>query len=88
MFRGVGFRPFAMVTKDRREFELKGATICLDKVEGVGEFVEVEVISGELEGAKARVMALFKELALVPNERRSYLELMLQRTKNEPAPGL
>jgi len=27
------------------------------------------------------VMALFKELALVPNERRSYLELMLTQKK-------
>ena len=81
VLQGIGFRPFAMVTKDRREFELKGATVCLDKVEGVGEFVEVEIISDELEAAKARVMALFKELALVPNERRSYLELMLTEKK-------
>ncbi len=78
---GLGFRPFAEVVKERREFVLEGASICLDKVEGVGTFVEVEVIAEELEAARAKVLDIFKRLKLDPSERRSYLELLLGKKK-------
>lgn len=77
VLEGLGFKPVATVTKDRKEFEAGGLTVCLDKVEGVGDFVEVELISHDLESAKARVLAFFKQLGLDPSERRSYLELKL-----------
>ena len=77
----LGFRPVASVEKSRREFLHEGLTVCLDKVEHVGDYVEVELISADLEGARARVLSLFKELELDPTERRSYLELLLERQK-------
>lgn len=77
----LGFRPFAKVVKDRREFVLEGASICLDTVEGVGTFVEVEVIAKELGAARAKVLDIFKRLQLDPSERRSYLELLLGKKK-------
>lgn len=81
ILQGLGFRPFGKVTKDRREFVLDGLTVCLDRVEGLGTFVEVELISTDLEAARARVLTLFKELGLDPSERRSYLELLLRPQK-------
>lgn len=77
----LGFRPFANITKERREFIHEGLTVCLDNVEGVGCFVEVELISDELEVARSRVLALFGALGLDPSERRSYLELALVKKK-------
>lgn len=77
----LGFRPFAEVVKERREFVLEGASVCLDNVEGVGSFVEVEVIADELEGARAKVLEIFKRLNLDPSERRSYLELLMAKKK-------
>ena len=73
----LGFRPVAQVVKSRREFVHEGLTVCLDRVEQVGDYVEVEMISADLEAARARVLGLFKELGLDPSERRSYLELLL-----------
>ncbi len=81
ILKGLGFRPFAEVIKERREFVLEGASICLDRVEGVGNYVEVEVISDELESARAKVLGIFKRLNLDPSERRSYLELLLTKKK-------
>jgi adenylate cyclase class 2 len=81
VLEGLGFRPFARVTKDRREFLLEGLTICLDRVEGVGSYVEIELISDDLEAARRRVLGLFERLELDPCERRSYLELLLRAQK-------
>lgn len=78
----LGFRPVAQVVKSRREFLHEGLTVCLDHVEDVGDYVEVELISDDLEGARTRVLALFKELQLDPSERRSYLELLLLGQKH------
>lgn len=81
LLEGLGFKPFASVTKDRKEFIADGLTICLDRVEGVGDFVEVELVSDDLEAARVRVLAFFKELGLDPSERRSYLEMKLRGAK-------
>jgi adenylate cyclase class 2 len=77
----LGFKRVAKVVKSRREFELEGLTICLDDVEGVGTYVEVELLAPELEAARERVLAMFAKLGLEGNERRSYLELLLERQK-------
>jgi adenylate cyclase, class 2 len=79
VLEGLGFRPFATVTKERREFEAAGLTVCLDRVEEVGDYVEVELVTDNLEAGRVRVLDFFKELGLNPSERRSYLELKLTK---------
>jgi len=81
VLEGLGFRPFAKVTKQRKEFMAGGLSVCLDQVEDVGSFVEVELVTDDLEGARKRVLAFFKELGLDASERRSYLELKLAGKK-------
>lgn len=79
----LGFRPTAVVRKYRRHFhQTKGdfaLTVCLDEVEGLGRFVEVEVVTPAEK--KAAAEALIQEtataLGLTQVERRSYLELTL-----------
>jgi adenylate cyclase class 2 len=81
VLEGLGFKPVATVTKERKEFIADGLTVCLDRVEGVGDFVEVEHVSHDLEASRARVLALFARLGLDPSERRSYLEMKLRGVK-------
>jgi adenylate cyclase class 2 len=80
----LGFRPVAEVRKERRKATLQrsGYTIevVLDHVEQVGTFVELECSAGQtnMEPAKATIASLAAELGLTENERKSYLELLLE----------
>jgi adenylate cyclase, class 2 len=79
----LGYRPVIVVRKTRRPFHLRrqgfAVEVCLDDVEGLGKFVEVEIIAPEeqLDAARQALTALAAELGLEKDERRSYLELQL-----------
>ena len=79
----LGFRVVAEVTKQRTPGSVswQGRTVelALDEVEGVGEFLELELISTEAELAVSRstVSALSADLGLVDSIRTSYLEMLL-----------
>lgn len=75
----VGFRPFMKVVKRRRVLELEGVHFCLDRVEGLGDFVEMEYQGQDLGEGKRRINELRTRLELEGNERRSYLELLLEK---------
>ena len=81
----LGFRPVASVHKRRRKTSLEYAghriEIVLDDVEHVGTYVELECIASETQtdAAKSAIALLAAELGLSENERKSYLELLLER---------
>jgi adenylate cyclase, class 2 len=81
----LGFRPVAEVRKHRRKATLdrSGRTIevVLDDVEQVGTYVELECSADQddMATAKAAIATLAAELGLSENERKSYLELLLER---------
>ena len=85
MLVALGFRPVGEVRKSRRkahlDWEGRRVEVSLDEVEGLGTFAELELVVGadQLEPAKACIASLAKTLGLVDSERRSYLELLLQR---------
>ena len=79
---GLGFEPAAVVEKDRTFFELDGYTVSLDRVDGLGEFVEVEAEtadSGDIAAVRKGAAAVLRDLGLNPDEqiRTSYLGLLL-----------
>lgn len=79
----LGFREILTIKKTRRLYSLQRAgcrvEVCLDEVEGLGRFVELEVLAPEAEAEAARgaVSRLADELGLSGPESRSYLELLL-----------
>jgi adenylate cyclase, class 2 len=81
----LGFKPVATVRKKRRKFyvERDGRSVegSLDDVDGIGTFVELELMANDesLEECKRVVQELAGELQLGPSERRSYLELQLAK---------
>jgi adenylate cyclase class 2 len=81
----LGYRSVAVVRKTRRSAEIDrdGFTIqvTLDEVDGVGRYTELEVVAeeGRYEAAKAAVLAAAAELGLTQTERRSYLQLLLEK---------
>ncbi len=75
----LGFRQVAKVSKKRKEYLLDGVTVSLDSVDGLGDFVELEVQGEDAEEGRSRIERLRDELGLVGSERRSYLEMILMR---------
>jgi adenylate cyclase class 2 len=88
----LGYGLVAVVRKRRRIFHLEWASfpleVCLDEVEGLGPFVELETLTPEdrLDEARTVVLRLAAALGLTASERRSYLELLLAKaSRNERA---
>jgi adenylate cyclase class 2 len=79
----LGYRPVAVVRKTRRIVHLErdgfALEVCLDAVEGLGRFVELEILAPEerLEEARGVLLRSAAALGLTTSERRSYLELLL-----------
>ncbi|GAB3694541.1 class IV adenylate cyclase [Halorubrum pallidum] len=82
IFAGLGFEPAATVEKRREFWRFEGYTVTLDRVDGLGEFVEIErEVETESAVASARDAA-FDVLATLGLDgaeqvRTSYLGLLL-----------
>jgi adenylate cyclase class 2 len=80
MLVSLGFEASGRVVKHRRTFHLDDLAVMLDRVEGLGSFVEIEtVVEGDVDEARQAVLGLADELGLEERERRSYLELLLEK---------
>ncbi len=81
----LGYRPTAVVRKERVPYHLERGgfqlEVCLDIVADVGRFVEVEIVAPEadLDRAQDVLQQIKGELELADTERRSYLEMLLER---------
>ncbi len=75
----LGFRPVIRIAKRRTVYDLRGIHFCLDRLPGLGDFVEMEWQGDDLDEGKRRIMELKQRLELVGNERRSYLELLMEK---------
>lgn len=77
----LGFIPVAEVVKNRDIYTLNGIEICVDRVEHVGDFVELEIIGEDRAAAEKRLFDLAARLGLERFESRSYLEMKLSAGK-------
>jgi adenylate cyclase class 2 len=79
----LGFRPVRVVEKSRRTAQLlwqeTQVEVALDEIEGLGSFLELEIIADEaqLDAARDSLTSLATHLSLAQPERRSYLEMLL-----------
>ncbi|MEF8814353.1 MAG: class IV adenylate cyclase [Halovenus sp.] len=77
---GLGYEPAATVSKRRERYLVDGCTVTVDDVNGLGEFVEVELeTDGDIDAARERVATVLERLGLDPDDgiRTSYLGLLL-----------
>jgi adenylate cyclase class 2 len=87
LLQHLHYRPVAVVRKQRTVCHLHrqgfALEVCLDEVAGVGLYVELEIVAEEtaLAPARAILLNMAAELGLTASERRSYLELLLHRTR-------
>jgi adenylate cyclase class 2 len=84
LLEAVGFRPAGEVRKSRRKaavpWQGRQIEVSLDEVEGLGTFVEFELVAEEreVEAARACIQSLARSFGLTQGERRSYLELLME----------
>ena len=87
MFAALGFAPAGQVSKSRRATSLDwsgwSVEIAWDDVDGLGNYLELEIIASEAELADAReaLRTLAEQLGLQDSDRGSYLELLAIRNK-------
>ncbi len=79
----LGFRRAATVSKMREFYEIGDVTVTLDDVEGLGTFVEIEILTeDDKEDAADRIGAIAKELGVDgPPIYTSYLEMLLSKQR-------
>lgn len=83
----LGYRPVAVVRKRRTIYGLQRdgwpLEICCDEVDEVGRFMEVEIVTAPERKAEAQevLQRVAGELGLATTERRSYLEMLLERRR-------
>lgn len=77
----TGFLRTAVLSKDRETYELDDATVTLDTVDGLGTFVEIEILTEDEESdAAERIARVAKELGIGgPPLYTSYLEMVLSK---------
>ena len=84
LLEALGFTAVGEVRKLRRkahvDWQGRRVEVSLDEVERLGTFVELELLAeaADVEAARACIVSLAGELGLEGNERRSYLELLLE----------
>jgi len=81
MLEKLGFRKVASVRKKRRVYTLGKFEICVDRVDGLGDYFEIEARGPKKGYEKLRdeALALMVELGGKEPERRSYLEMLLSK---------
>jgi adenylate cyclase class 2 len=81
----LGYRAVAVVRKRRRMYHLQrggfALIVCLDEVEQLGRFAEVEIVAPDeqVDAARSVLAETAAALGLTNLERRSYLNLLLNQ---------
>jgi len=86
ILRNLGFSEVLTLDKVREKYYVdKGIVIALDDVSGIGRFIEIETFAEKKEEVSGRVSFLkgiLNDLGVRRFERRSYLELLLEKAGN------
>ena len=75
----LGFKEVCVVKKNRRSYCLDKLRVDVDEVEGLGEFVELEVLTESPDRSSQLFELARRELSLEKFEQKTYLELILER---------
>lgn len=85
LLKELRYEPVASVRKTRKTYELNqegfSLGVCLDEVDGLGRFAELEIVAPEekVEAARRVLERVAAEMGLGQSERRAYLQLLLEK---------
>ena len=83
ILRRLGYEEDVVVRKRRLVYRLGNVTFELSEVEGLGGFLDIEIISDDVEGAKRKIWEVAEKLGLTEKdvEPRLYQELIREKMK-------
>jgi adenylate cyclase class 2 len=83
ILKRLGFEEDVLVRKRRLVYRLGDVTFELSEVEGLGDFLDIEIISDDVEYAKRRIWEVAEELGLSREdvEPRLYQELIREKKR-------
>lgn len=73
----LGFKPAGIVEKTREYYECADATLTLDSVKGLGDYIEIEMIGEDRALLEPSVLEIASSLGVSCFEKRSYLGMVL-----------
>ena len=79
----LGFKESFIVRKNRSSYILDKLRIEVDDVEGLGEFIELEVLTESPDRSKQLMETARAELGLDKLEPRTYLEMLIEKMASE-----
>jgi adenylate cyclase class 2 len=84
IFYALGFSEAGAVRKKREIFQAGEIIVCLDAVEGLGEFLEVEIDvedEKDLESSRVKLFKFLSQFGVGEKDsiRKSYLEMVLEK---------
>ncbi len=82
ILKKMGCKPDVVIDKTREKYRLKDINIDLDKVKGLGNFIEVEIMNQKKSVSLKRLKALLEMLGVPAKnyaEYNTYLHLMWQK---------
>lgn len=92
ILQALGFHSVAEVKKRRKEYKKEDLTVCLDELDGLGSYVEIEVVLPETEtgsdsNTENRLREFLSELSFIRPaiEPLTYLELVMGFRKGSVA---
>lgn len=77
----MGWRSAMHIQKTRWHYHSAGVTYDLDDVEGLGHYLEIEIVSDQDSDAESALIAIAEELGILPEriERGSYGKLLWEK---------
>ena len=75
----LGFQERHVVSKKRASYVLDKLRVEVDEVEGLGQFVELELITEEPQRAQTLIAMAQEQLGLERGEPRTYLEMLIEK---------
>ncbi len=88
IFKALGYCEILKLQKIRRTAHYKKYTVALDKIQGLGDYIEVERIGRNGEKIQAEIIDWLKSLGIQQRqiERRGYVQILLMRQGVRYAP--
>lgn len=83
----LGFKEVCSIRKKRASYTYDKMRIDLDDVEGLGEFVEIEILTESPERSSLLFETVTKELALEKPEPKTYFEIILEEQESRKNKG-
>lgn len=83
MLRDMGLEKIIVVKKRRKTYALDGLTLCLDHIQGLGSFIEIECLDSE-DFNKRKIRSLMQRLGIKKDQLldKGYVTMLLARNNS------